>query len=154
MEKILLTKSGIVLILTLMIISLSLIPFVSALDLRQIYNPFTRQLDYYRGSNWTGENITVDNLKGIKKITFAFGEMIDNLVDGWIRITGGLNITGPVEIHNNVSMQGNWIKDVHVEGFTLNATFPMGVSGDCFYVGNISTTYTKYCPTYISIRVK
>jgi len=137
----------------IILISLFSINLVSAIDFRQVYNPFTRQLDYYRGSNWSGENITVDNLDGLEKITFSFGQMIDNLVDGWIRITGGLNITGPVEMNSNLSMKGNWIKDVQVEGFTLNATFPSGVSGDCFYVGNISTTYTKYCPDYISMRV-
>jgi hypothetical protein len=33
------------------------------------------------------------NLTLGQKITFAFGEIIDNMVDGWIRITGGLNVT-------------------------------------------------------------
>ena len=62
MEKIPSTKYGIVLILTLMIISLLLISSVSAVNFRQVYNPFTRQLDYYRTGNFSDENITVDNL--------------------------------------------------------------------------------------------
>lgn len=35
------------------------------------------------------------------KITFyGFGEMIDNLIDGWIRITGSLNITDQLNVFN------------------------------------------------------
>ena len=32
------------------------------------------------------------NLTLGQKITFTFGEMIDNIVDGWMRITGNLNV--------------------------------------------------------------
>ena len=38
---------------------------------------------------YVGENITLG-----QKITFAFGETIDNIVDGWVRITGGLKVVG------------------------------------------------------------
>lgn len=34
------------------------------------------------------------NLTIGEKITFSFGEIIDNIVDGWIRVVGGLNISG------------------------------------------------------------
>ncbi len=30
------------------------------------------------------------------KIVFVFGQFIDNLVDGWLRITGNLNVTGNI----------------------------------------------------------
>ncbi len=43
------------------------------------------------------------NLTLGQKITFAFGEIIDNIVNGWIRITGGLNVTGNIETPNNVT---------------------------------------------------
>jgi len=33
------------------------------------------------------------NLTLGEKITFTFGEIIDNIVNGWIKITGGLNVT-------------------------------------------------------------
>ncbi len=37
---------------------------------------------------------TTGNLTLGEKITFAFGEIIDNIVNGWITITGGLRIDG------------------------------------------------------------
>ncbi len=36
-----------------------------------------------------------------QKIVFAFGEIIDNIVDGWIKITGNLNVIGDVNITGN-----------------------------------------------------
>ena len=41
------------------------------------------------------KNITIGD-----KITFAFGEIIDNLVNGWLRITGNLNVTGNITSEN------------------------------------------------------
>ncbi len=46
------------------------------------------------------------NLTFAQKITFALGEMIDNIVDGWIRITGNLNVTG------NITLNGVSINDL------------------------------------------
>ena len=43
---------------------------------------------------------TVGNLTILNRITFKFGEFIDNLVDGWLRITGNLNVTGNVTADN------------------------------------------------------
>src|SRR3989344_2590437 len=43
------------------------------------------------------------NLTLGQKITFAFGEIIDNIIDGWISITGGLSITG------NLTVRGNYL---------------------------------------------
>ena len=40
----------------------------------------------------SGTNLTLG-----QKITFAFGEVIDNIVDGWVRITGNLNVTGTIK---------------------------------------------------------
>ena len=50
----------------------------------------------------TNGNLTIGD-----QITFAFGEIIDNLVDGFIRITGGLNVTENVEVHGNMTVDGN-----------------------------------------------
>jgi hypothetical protein len=47
--------------------------------------------------NETG-HLRANNLTLGDKITLAFGEVIDNIVDGWVRITGGLNVIGDVEI--------------------------------------------------------
>ena len=41
---------------------------------------------------------TPGNLTLGEKITFALGEIIDNIVDSWIRITGNLNVTGNATI--------------------------------------------------------
>ncbi len=44
-------------------------------------------------------NISIEgNITMGQKITFAFGEIIDNIVDGWIRITGNLNVTGNLTV--------------------------------------------------------
>ena len=94
-------------ILTILLSLILLSSFLMAVDLRTTYNPFTGKLDFFQTSNFTGENITADNIDITgnltlgEKITFAFGEIIDNLVDGWIRITGNLNVT------NNLSVDGN-----------------------------------------------
>ncbi len=52
-------------------------------------------------------NSTSFNLSGNltlgQKITFALGEVIDNIVNGWIRVVGGLNVTGDVEIQGNLT---------------------------------------------------
>lgn len=44
----------------------------------------------------------VANLTLGQKLTFALGEILDNIVDGWIRITGSLNVTGNVTIGGGV----------------------------------------------------
>jgi hypothetical protein len=45
----------------------------------------------------TDEDISdTTNLTLGEKITFALGGMIDNIIAGWVRITGNLNVTGNV----------------------------------------------------------
>ncbi len=39
-------------------------------------------------------NINNGNLTLMDEIKFRFGQTIDNIIDGWITITGGLNVTG------------------------------------------------------------
>ena len=48
--------------------------------------------------------ILTGNLTLGQKITFAFGEMIDNLVDGWIRITGNLNVTEDLSVNGGANI--------------------------------------------------
>jgi|GEM_PF-4766599 len=43
------------------------------------------------------------NLTIGEKITFTLGGMLDNIVNGWLRITGNLNVTGNIETPNNIS---------------------------------------------------
>ena len=51
-------------------------------------------------------NITSGNLTLTEKITFKLGEIIDNIVDGWITITGGLNVTESLNVVGNIT--GNY----------------------------------------------
>jgi len=55
-------------------------------------------------------NYEMQNLTLGEKITFAFGEIIDNIVDGWIAITGNLNVTGE-SYFTNASFNGGWLND-------------------------------------------
>ena len=45
---------------------------------------------------------TTGNLTIGEKITFSLGEIIDNIVDGWVRVTGNLNVTGNLSVEGNV----------------------------------------------------
>jgi len=63
--------------------------------------------------NVTKQNLTViDNLNLLgnltlrEKITFTLGEIIDNIVDGWITITGGLNVTKNIQVNGNITISG------------------------------------------------
>jgi len=47
-------------------------------------------------------NITENIIIG-DKLTFAFSEFIDNLVDGWLRVTGSLNITEDLNVIGNIT---------------------------------------------------
>ncbi len=76
-------------------------------------------------------NVTGDISVG-QKITFVFGEMIDNIIDGWIRITGGLNITGDMQVGGNVTAE-----NVFLPSFLfahLNKTIPVASAGDWYNI--------------------
>ena len=62
MAKIHLTKNGIKKILIVILISIFLVGIIIAVNFEQVYNPFTRQLDYYRSLNMSGENMTIGNV--------------------------------------------------------------------------------------------
>ena len=57
----------------------------------------SQKLEVVGNLNATG-NITLG-----QKITFALGEFIDNLADGWLRITGSLNITEDLNVIGNIT---------------------------------------------------
>lgn len=87
----------------------------------------------------TSGNITLG-----QRIIFTLGETIDNLVDGWIRITGNLRILGDLNVTNNFT--GNqiygelWLHDgvtidlvgvgVYVNITGLNSTWNNGFTYD------------------------
>jgi len=58
---------------------------------------------------WFGGTITATtNLTIGERLIFKFGEYIDNLVDGWLRITGGLNVTESAVIGKDLDVTGNF----------------------------------------------
>ncbi len=56
--------------------------------------------------NFTGDLIIGGNQTLGQKIVFSFGEIIDNIVDGWVRIVGNLNVTGNItpSLNNTFSL--------------------------------------------------
>ena len=64
------------------------------------------------------------NLTFAQKVTFAFGEIIDNIVDGWIKITGNLEVTGDLVV-NGASIKNSTFGSI--VGYTVSS-----------YDGNIS----------------
>ena len=68
-------------------------------------------LTFVGDGNFTG-NLSVGD-----KITFRLGEVIDNLVDGWITITGGLNVVGDLDVSGEINSTGlNIVGNVDVTG--------------------------------------
>jgi hypothetical protein len=57
-------------------------------------------------------NFQAGNLTLAQKITFSLGEIMDNIVDGWIKITGSLDISGDVEVGGWANVSG----DLNVSG--------------------------------------
>ena len=48
-------------------------------------------------------NFQAGNLTLTQKITFSLGEIIDNIVNGWITITGSLQVSGDVNVTGNIT---------------------------------------------------
>lgn len=82
-------------------------------------------------------NITIGNLTLGQQIIFAFGEIIDNIVDGFVRITGNLNITNELHVGSDSYFNGSLFP-------STSLTFDIG-SGPLrwrwLYVQNISTEH-------------
>jgi hypothetical protein len=64
---------------------------------------------------------TTGNLTLGQKITFTLGEIIDNIVDGWIRINGNLNVSENTTINGRLGIGGGSL------GASLN--LPAGTTG-------------------------
>ncbi|MBU4116322.1 MAG: hypothetical protein KKG94_01110, partial [Nanoarchaeota archaeon] len=71
----------------------------------------------------------ISNLTITQKITFAFGEIIDNIVDGWIRVTGNLNVTGNIQADN-----------VTANYFIGDGSYLTNVNGSGLYVPYVGAT--------------
>jgi len=98
----------------------------------------------------TGNIAAYGNLTLGQKITFSLGEIIDNLVDSFIRVTGNLNVTGT--IHADTFTDGNvTITDGTVSadqldigggfssnGLTIEKDGDIKTVGDILFSGNIT----------------
>lgn len=69
-----------------------------------IINNFDQSLNTTDNVQFVNLTLT-GNLSLGQKIVFTFGEMINNLVDGWIRITGNLNVTGNTNVVGNITTE-------------------------------------------------
>jgi len=65
-------------------------------------------------------NMSDSNITDVNILSFIYEEFIDNLVDGWLRITGNLNVTGNVEFSGDANITG----DLNTDGnFTGNQIY-------------------------------
>jgi len=88
------------------------------------------KLNVIGDGNFTGDLYVTTNFTLGQKITFALGETIDNIVDGWVRITGGLNVTGNADVIGNFTA-GTIQADNGYTGFCVNTTFVGGIATAC-----------------------
>jgi len=77
-----------------------------------------------------GDIDMIGNLTLGQKITFELGEIIDNIIDGWIRLTGSLNVTDDLLVGDDANITNNL-----VVGWNVTAQY---------YFGNISDTTLGY----------
>ena len=67
-----------------------------------------------------GLNVKIDdNLTIGSKIIFTLGEIIDNIVDGWIRVIGSLDVQGDLNVTGNLDLNGAITSDVKVEAGSI-----------------------------------
>ncbi|KKK55366.1 hypothetical protein LCGC14_3075260, partial [marine sediment metagenome] len=86
-------------------------------NINQTINNITNNINQFDQSLNTTDSVQFDNLTLTgnltlgQKITFAFGEIIDNIVDGWIRVVGGLNVTDNVTADNFIGdIEADFVK--------------------------------------------
>ena len=98
----------------------------------------------------TGNIDASGNLSISEKITFTLGEIIDNLVNGFLTITGGLNVTESLIIKGGANVSG----DLGVSGRVgIGTTSPtqkldvngsVNVNGNTTITGDLNVTGTSY----------
>ena len=82
------------------------------------------------------------NLTLGQKITFALGEIIDNIVNGWIKITGGLNVTENLVVTKNFTVDTETLfvdsNSDRVGVGTITPQNTLNVVGDGNFTGNVT----------------
>ena len=65
--------------------------------------------DLNRNKSYTVAGLnTTGNLSVGDKIVFSLGQLIDNLVSGWVKLTGALNITGGLFVGGGLNVSGDF----------------------------------------------
>jgi predicted acyltransferase (DUF342 family) len=93
-------------------------------------NP-SQELNVVGDANITNNLIIEKNLTIGEKIIFNFGETIDNLADGWMRVVGNLFVDGDLNISGNlnVSKNLNVVGNIDVGG-NVSIREKLNISGD------------------------
>jgi hypothetical protein len=99
-------------------------------------NPL-QELNVVGDVNITNNLIIEKNLTLGERIIFNFGETIDNLVDGWMRVVGNLIVDGDLNISKNLNIVGN-ITGGNLEVSNLNITG--NITGKILNVDNLNVT--------------
>src|SRR3989338_2074129 len=87
-------------------------------------------------------NITIG-----QKITFAFGEILDNIVDGWLKITGNLNVT------ENATILGTSLKVNNQEVCLVNGTnCPLSPMGEIYIDNGTGGTVIPGANTWVLVN--
>ncbi len=86
-----------------------------------------------------GNIISGGNLTLAEKITFGLGSVIDNIINGWLRINAKLNVTGNASIGNGVLFVDNTSGMVGIG--TTNPVNALTVVGDVSAFGSLNATY-------------
>jgi len=98
------------------------------------------ELDVNRSYTVLGFNVT-ENITLGDKITFRLRETIDNLVDGFLRISGSLNVTESLIVLGGVNISGDLkINElVNITSGDIVAAGTIGISGtgDSYILGNL-----------------
>ena len=90
---------------------------------------------------------TTGNITIGQKITFALGATLDNIVDGWIRITGNLNVTG------NTTISGTSLKVNNTEVCLVDGTnCQLSPMGEIYIENSTITTTIPGADTWILIN--
>ncbi len=87
------------------------------------------------------------NLTLGQKITFALGEMIDNIIDSFITITANLNVTGELIVSENSTLKGM----INITGVPdgLFTCYIFNPNGGCMVGGN-ETCNVMFSPDGLS----
>ena len=90
-------------------------------------------------------NLNMANLTLTQKVTFALGEVIDNIIDGWITVTGSLNVTQYISV-GPLSIGGEDAPNITVSDTSKNLTLRVGSNNTAIFTneGNLYVNNTLY----------